>query len=104
MKRLPQRLPVRIGFAAADGRGDGWGRLLALSAGRAQLETGDRLAAGDRLVLWFELAGERYDEFYAEVFRAERDADGTWSAELRWLDPIMRRRLARALLAVLSSP
>jgi hypothetical protein len=59
----------------------------------------------DLAAIWPEfvgLVGERFDEVRARVSHAEDDADGHRLAELRFLDEVQRRRLAKALTDVLS--
>jgi hypothetical protein len=60
------------------------------------------LARRDRVLLSFEVAGERFKDLAAEVLWSEQDADGYCSAEVSFSDEVEKRRLARALLDALS--
>lgn len=102
MRRAAAFLPVLLRFAPAAARQDGWGRLERLTSGGADLSTATRLVAGEGVLLSFELAGERFESLRARVSHAEDDADGHRLAELRFLDELQRRRLAKALTDVLS--
>lgn len=96
------RLPVVISFPEAAARPDGWGRFEDLSAAGARLSTMTRLSEGERVLLSFELAGEAFAQAPAEVRRGELDSDGYCQAELAFRDEVMRRRLAKALVDLLS--
>ena len=95
MKALPRRLPVRVGH-------DAWGRLDELSAAGAVLTTQAVLRRGEVVVLSFELHGETFTELDAVVSHAAPDDDGFTRAEVDFRDQVHRRRLATALLDVLS--
>lgn len=96
------RLPVLIGFPEASGRAEGWGRFSELSGSSAALSTLTRLSSRERVHLSFELAGERFESLAADVVVASLDADGYCVAEVSFRDEVQRRRLAKALLDVLS--
>lgn len=96
------RLPVLVAFPEPAGRADGWGRFLELSAAGAKLSTLTRLSPRERVLLSFELAGERFRELAAEVTAASLDADGYCAAEVLFPDEVERRRLAKALLDLLT--
>jgi hypothetical protein len=102
MRRSAAMLPVLLRFAPAAARLDGWGRLVRLTSGGAELSTATRLVVGEDLLLSFELAGDRFEEIRARVAHAEDDADGHRLAELRFTDEVQRRRLARALTDLLA--
>ena len=101
MKRAPFLVPVLLRFAGTSARQDGWGRLLKLTAGGAELSTAVRLTKGEMLSAHFELGGERL-RVAAHVTFVEADDDGQTRAELRWADMVERRRLARALVDLLA--
>ncbi len=96
------RLPVLIRFAPEVGRQDGWGRLEELTASSARLSTASALARGEKVFLSFQLDAESFKSLPAEVLYEEGDDDGYRSAELRFTDEVAKRRLARALIDVLS--
>lgn len=102
MRRAASRLPVLLRFAPAAARQDGWGRLVSLTSGGAELSTATRLVVGEDVFLSFELAGDRFEGVRARVAHAEDDADGHRLAELRFTDDLERRRLARALTDILA--
>ena len=102
MRRAAAFLPVLLRFAGEAARQDGWGRLVALTSGGAELSTAARLVVGEVVLLSFELAGDRFEGVRARVAHAEDDADGHRLAELRFTDEVERRRLAKALTDVLS--
>jgi hypothetical protein len=102
VKRAGTFLPVLLTFPAEAARQDAWGRLTRLTSGGAELSTGARLVRDEGVFLTFELGGERFDAVRARVAHAEDDADGHRLAELRFLDEVERRRLAKALTDVLS--
>jgi hypothetical protein len=102
MRRAASFLPVLLRFEPAAARQDGWGRLARLTSGGAELSTSTRLAAGEGVLLSFELAGGRFEDVRARVTHVEDDADGHRLAELRFLDEVERRRLAKALTDVLA--
>ncbi|MBI4061025.1 MAG: PilZ domain-containing protein [Elusimicrobia bacterium] len=99
--RAPLLVPALLRFPGSAARQDSWGRLLKVTAGGAELSTAARLAKGDVLQLQFELGGERM-ALPARVHHAYDDDDGQRVAELRWSDMVERRRLARALVGLLS--
>ncbi len=103
MTRAPRLIPVLLAFPAAAARQDAWGRLTVLTSGGAELSTAARLAAGERVLLSFELGGDRFEGLRARVSRAEDDADGHRLAELSFEDPVQRRALARVLTDLLAS-
>lgn len=100
--RSATRLPVLIRFAPEAGRQDAWGRLEELTASSARLSTASALTRGERVLLSFQLASESFKNLPGEVLHEEGDADGYRIAELRFTDEVVKRRLARALLDVLS--
>jgi hypothetical protein len=102
VRRAASYLPVVLRFAPASARLDGWGRLTTLTSGGAELATSTRLVAGEIVLLSFDLFGEGFEEVRARVAHAEDDADGHRLAEVRFLDQVQRRRLAKALVDVLS--
>ena len=102
MRRTAAFLPVLLRFAPAAARQEGWGRLVRLTSGGAELSTATRLVAGEGLFLSFELAGDRFEGIRARVAHAEDDVDGHRLAELAFTDAVERRRLAQALTDVLS--
>jgi len=102
LRRAAALLPVLLRFGPAAARQDGWGRLVELTSGGAELSTATRLVAGEVVLLSFELAGDRFEGVHARVAHAEDDADGHRLAELRFTDEVERRRLAKALTDVLS--
>ena len=102
MRKAASFIPVLLTFEPAAARQDGWGRLVTLNSGGAELSTAARLVAGETALLAFELGGDRFEGVRARVSHAEDDADGHRLAELRFIDEAQRRRLARALTDVLS--
>lgn len=90
-------VPVSFAFEAAEGREDGWGRVLRLHPRGGRLSTRFRLEPGDRIRLNFEAAGEAFDGVWAKVERAERDEDGYVAADLRLEDEVHVHRLGAAL-------
>lgn len=101
MKRAPFFVPVLLRFPGAAARQDGWGRLLKITAGGAELSTAAPLWRGDLLSAQFELGGERL-RVSARVGSVAKDDDGQTWAELRWADMVERRRLARVLVELLA--
>lgn len=101
MTRAPYLVPALLRFPGSSARQDSWGRLLKITAGGAELSTAARLAKGEVVLVQFDLGGERL-LVPAAVHHAYDDDDGARFAELRWTDMATRRRLARALLDVLS--
>lgn len=101
MTRAPRLVPALLRFPGSAARQDSWGRLLKLTAGGAELSTPARLTKGETVLVQFELGGERL-LLRARVHHARDDDDGHRAAELAWIDIAERRRLARALLDVLS--
>jgi hypothetical protein len=99
--RVSFLVPALLRFPGASARQDGWGRLLNITAGGAELSTGARLGKGESVLVRFELGGARL-VIRAVVGHVVCDDDGQCLAELRWTDFVERRRLARALLDVLS--
>lgn len=102
MRRAPVFIPVLLRFAPEASRQDSWGRLVVLTPGGAELSTSVRLLKGETVLLSFELGLERFEDFRARVEYAEDDQDGARLAELRFLDEVQRRGLARALVDVLA--
>ena len=101
MKRAPFLVPALLRFAGTSARQDAWGRLLKITAGGAELSTAARMTKGERLSAKFELGGEML-RVAAEVSHVGKDDDGQTLAELRWIDMVERKRLARAILDVVS--
>ena len=102
MRTAAALLPVLLTFDAASARQDGWGRLVKLTSGGAELSTAARLVVGEDVLLAFELGAERFEKIRARVAHAEDDSDGHRLAELRFIDEVQRRKLAVALTDVLS--
>ncbi len=103
MTCLPRRLPALLSFSGDEGRLDGWGWLLELSASGARVSTRSPLRPGQRVWLSFEAAGGRWDGAPAEVRGVEEDGQGFRLAEARFVDPVLRKRLAVAILELLAS-
>lgn len=101
MTRTPAPLPVLLRFPPSSARVEAWGKLLRLTAGGADLTTAVRLVTGEGVLLSFELGGEAFEDLRARVTHAEDD-DGHRLAELRFVDEVQRRRVAKALTEVLS--
>ena len=101
MTSAPFLVPALLRFPGSAARQDSWGRLLKITVGGGELSTAARLAKGESVLVQFELGGERL-LIRARVHHAYDDDDGHRVAELRWHDMVERRRLARALLDVLS--
>jgi hypothetical protein len=99
---MPRDLPVALAFDPAAGRQDAWGRLESLSALGARLLTLSRVEKRERLLLSFELNGERFDALDASVSHVEQDPDGYSVIEADFVSPLVRRRLSAALLDALS--
>lgn len=102
MKNAAAFVPVLLRFAPASARQDAWGRLTVLTAGGAELSTGVRLTVGEGAFLDFEVDAEDFRGVRAIVAHAEDDADGRRLVELRFVDEVQRRRLAKVLAAVLA--
>lgn len=97
----PAAIPVLIAFP--DGaRDEGWGRFTDLSASRARLVTRTWAKKGEGLLLAFELGGEGFREAPCVAERSARDADGYYVHDLKFTDEVLKRRLARALLDLMS--
>ena len=99
--QAPFLVPALLRFPGSSARQDSWGRLLKVTAGGAVLSTPSPLAKGEGIQVGFELGGEKL-LIPARVHHAGKDDDGQCLAELAWSDMVLRRRLARALLDVLS--
>lgn len=97
-----KQLPVRFSHAGPEARADGWGRFTRFSANRAELLTRFRIERGDRLLLSFELHGERFHERAAQVIRASTDMDGYYGAQLRFQSVTTQVKLGRVLRDLLS--
>lgn len=102
MRRAPGLIPVLLRFPPEAARQDSWGCLLKLSAGGSELSTAARLVKGEAVLLSFGLGGEEFEAVRARVEHAEDDADGRRLAELKFLDEVQRRALARSLTDLLS--
>lgn len=102
MRNAPGLIAVLLVFPPEAARQDAWGRLLKLTSGGAELSTAARLLKSETVLLAFELGGERFEAVRARVEHAEDDADGHRLAELKFLDEVQRRALARVLTDVLS--
>lgn len=100
--RAAASLPARLDFAPEEGRAEGWGRLVELSPAGAVLLTQTLLARRDRVRLTFAVGEEKFRELRAEVEFCSADAEGYSEAELRFLDPLERKRLARSLLEAMT--
>jgi hypothetical protein len=101
VRHAPFFVPALLRFPASAARQDGWGRLIQITAGGAELSTAVHLEKGTDVELQFELGGERLS-LSGRVLHAERDDDGHCLADLRWTDMLERRRLARVLIDVLA--
>jgi len=97
--RAPARLPVKLRCAAEE---RGWGRLESLTPSRARLVTLCEIHRHETIELSFELFGERVEDAAARVDYRSRDEDGFWTADVDFLDPLLKRRLAKTLADVLS--
>lgn len=97
--RAPSRLPVKLSCAAEE---RGWGRLESLTPSRARLVTLCLVHRFETVELSFELAGERFSDVRAKVDYCSRDEDGFWTADVDFLDPLFKRRLATTLADALS--
>ncbi|MDD5656393.1 MAG: hypothetical protein PHF00_03965 [Elusimicrobia bacterium] len=95
-------LPVLLRFPGLLAREDGWGRLLELAASAAVLASQSPVKAGDKILLCFEVHGEKFEDLRAVVEHAVFDEDGFCRAELRFNDEVHKRRLARVLLDVIA--
>lgn len=102
MTRTALPIPVLLAFPQASARQDAWGRLAKLTAGGAELSTAARLVKGEGVLLSFELGPERFEGVRARVAHAEDDDDGFRAVELSFVDPVQRRRLAKALTDALA--
>jgi hypothetical protein len=102
MRRAATFLPALLRFAPSDARLDGWGRLVRLTSGGAELSTATRVVVGEGVRLFFELGDERFEDVRARVVHAEDDSEGHRLAELVFTDEVERRRLAKALTDVLA--
>jgi hypothetical protein len=102
VRQAASQLPVLLRFGPEAARQDGWGRLVELTSGGAEISTATRLVAGELVLLTFELSGDRFAGVRARVAHAEDDADGHRLAELRFIDEVERRRLARSLTDILA--
>jgi len=102
MKASAVLLPVLIAFPHEAARAEGWGRFAELSAAGGKITTMTSIARKERLLLSFDLAGESFVEVPADVLESELDADGYSFVEVSFRDEVARRRLAAALLDVLS--
>ena len=97
--RAPWRLPVKVSCSS---EADAWGRLEALTPSRARLSCQAEPHRYETLALSFELHGERFEDVEARVDYCSRDEDGFWTADVDFLDPLTRRRVAQVLADVLS--
>jgi hypothetical protein len=102
MARSATFVPVLLRFPGELAREEGWGRLLELAASAAQLSTQTPLRPLERMLLSFEVHGERFKDLRAQVAHCEIDEDGFYRAELRFQDEVEKRRLARTLADLLS--
>jgi len=102
VRRTAAFVAVLLRFPPEAARQDAWGRLVVLTSGGAELSTAVRLLKGEGVLLSFELGGERFEDVRARVEHAEDDQDGHRLAELRFLDEVQRRALAKALTDVLA--
>ena len=95
-------VPVLLRFPGEFAREDAWGRLLELAASAAILSTQAPLRPLDKVLVSFEVYGERFRDLPALVENAANDEDGFCRAQLRWQDEVEKRRLARVLADILS--
>ena len=102
MTESSRRVPVMFSFDDESARADSWGRFTELSATMATLSARCELRLKDRLVLSFEVGGRTFSELACVATWVETDKDGYTSAELRFTDEVVKRRLAAALLDILS--
>ena len=72
--KLPQYVPALI--TLPEEAGDGWGRLLHLSARGLTLLTLTEVRRGGELFLTFDLGGARLERVACRVMRRETDPDG----------------------------
>lgn len=101
-RRMPRDVPVQLAFEPASGLQDAWGRIETLSPVGTRLLTLARLQKRARVLLSFEVNGERFDQLDALVSHSEMDPDGYSLVELDFVSPLVRRRLSAALLDALS--
>lgn len=99
----PRRIPVLIGFTGASAKHEAWGHLSGLAATAARISLLTPLAKDEELFLSFELAGESFSAMTARADWTEIDADGYILAEVSFTDKAAQRRLAKALLELLST-
>lgn len=99
---MDRRSALALPVALRREGGEAWGHLVSVTAGGARLVTLTELSRGEGLWASFELAGERFKDLAAVVDDARPDAEGYCAADLRWTDPVERRRLAKALLDALA--
>ncbi len=102
MTRTASPVPVLLAFPPASARQDAWGRLSRLTSGGAELSTAVRLLKDEGVLLSFDLGVERFEGLRARVSHAEDDDDGLRVVELRFVDEVQRRRLAKALIELLT--
>lgn len=99
----PRRIPVMIGFTGSSSQRETWGHLTGLAATAARVSLLTPLAKDEELYLSFELGGEKFPAMTARADWMEIDADGFTLAEIRFTDKAAQRRLAKALLELLST-
>ena len=102
MARSATFLPVLFRFPSESAREDGWGRFLELAASAAKFSTQVPLHPQERILLSFEVYGERFSDLRAQVEHSETDEDGFCRVELRFQDEVEKRRLARTLADLLA--
>jgi hypothetical protein len=102
MKKTSVFLPVLLTFPAESARQDAWGRLTRLTSGGAELSTAVRLLKDEAVHLSFEVGHEPLEHIRARVYHVEDDVDGYRLIELRFVDEVQRRRVAKVLTDVLA--
>ena len=101
MTRTPAPVPALLRFPPSSARSEAWGKLLRLTASEADLTTAVRLVRDEGVLLSFELGGESFEDLKARVTHAVVD-DGQRLVELRFVDEVQRRRVAKDLTEALS--
>ncbi|MFA6003342.1 MAG: hypothetical protein WC881_04670 [Elusimicrobiota bacterium] len=95
-------VPALLRFPGEAAREDSWGRFVELAASTAILATQTPLQALDKVLLSFEVYGEKFKDLPAMVENSITDDDGFCRADLRFQDEVEKRRLARCLADLLS--
>ncbi len=95
-------IPVLIRYGEDASRLDGWGRLVELSSSGARLSTRSEILRRERIFLSFEVSGEKFTGFSARADHVDIDTDGYFLADLTLEDEVLKRRLARVLIDLIS--